>query len=120
MNELLTTSFLWRTVTAAAAWLRRSALGRGIAALGRLWRQSFFYGLFARLLCRDAATEKSALRRGLDRCNVALCRFGQKIMPAIRGSLLYRAYGGLFRLGRESFDYKAYRTGKENTEDIGA
>ena len=103
MNELLTTSFLWRTVTAAAAWLRRSALGRGIAALGRLWRQSFFYGLFARLLCRDAATEKSALRRGLDRCNAALCRFGQKLMPTVRGSLLYRAYGGLFRMGRESF-----------------
>ena len=40
MNELLTTSLVWRLCAMLAGWLRRSPLGRGMRALGRLWRES--------------------------------------------------------------------------------
>ena len=40
MNELLQTSLIWRLCAAIAAWLRKIAPARGLAALGRLWRES--------------------------------------------------------------------------------
>ena len=52
MNELLKNSLIWRTVAALAALLGRSPVGRAAAALGRLWRESFLYGICAKLLFR--------------------------------------------------------------------
>ena len=60
MNELLTTSLVWRLCAMLAGWLRRSPLGRGMRALGRLWRESATYRLFAWLLKRPCAVESSA------------------------------------------------------------
>ncbi|MBQ3357041.1 MAG: O-antigen ligase family protein [Oscillospiraceae bacterium] len=102
MNELLKTSLLWRTVAALSAWIGRSPVGRASAALGRLWRQSAIYGLFARLLCADSHAARSKTAGFFDRINAGLCRLGQRLMPAVRESLLYRVYAWIMRKGRES------------------
>lgn len=102
MNELLKTSLLWRAVAALAAWIGRSPVGRASAALGRLWRQSNLYCICAKLLCADGLAERSETAGFFDRINAALCRFGGKLMPAVRESLLYRIYACVMRKGRES------------------
>jgi len=102
MNELLKTSLLWRTVAALTAWIGRSPVGRAAAALGRCWRQSALYGFFARLLCAEGYAVRSKTADFFDRCNAALCRLGQRVIPAVRESLLYRVYAWIMRKGRES------------------
>lgn len=102
MNALLKNSLVWRTVAALAALLGRSPIGRASAALGRLWRQSFLYGVCAKLLCAEGFAAKSKTAGLFDRLNGALCRLGQRIGPALRESLLYRVYARVMRKGRES------------------
>lgn len=102
MNELLKNSTVWRTVAALAAWIGRSPVGRASAALGRLWRQSAIYGFFARLLLAEDLASRSKTAGLLDGLNAALCRLGQRVMPAVRASLLYRLYAWVMRKGRES------------------
>ncbi len=104
MNELLQTSLIWRLCAAIAAWLRKTAPARGLAALGRLWRESGIYRFFARLLTAPAAAERSNYARILTRWNAALHRFGEtKLMPAVRASLAYRIYGAVLSYLRGSF-----------------
>ena len=102
MNELLKNSLIWRTVAALSAWIGRSPVGRASAALGRLWRQSFLYGLCAKILCADSLAERSKTAGLFDRINEGLYRFGQRIGQTVRGSLLYRVYAWIMRKGRES------------------
>lgn len=102
MNELLKNSLLWRTVAALAAWIGRSFIGRASAALGRLWRQSALYGFFAKLLCAEGFAARSKTAGLFDRINDALFRLGQKLMPTVRESLIYRIYALFMRKGRES------------------
>lgn len=102
MSELLKNSLLWRTVAWLAAWICRSPVGRASAALGRLWRQSAIYGLCARLVRVDDLAARSQTAGFLERLHAALCRFGQRIMPTVRESLLYRVYAWIMRKGRES------------------
>lgn len=103
MNELLTSSLIWRICAAVAAFLSRSFLGRSARLLGRLWRQSAIYGFFARLLCAPAAADTSVFRRVLDGCNAILHRIGRGFVTAVRGSLCCRIYGAVVRCGSESF-----------------
>ena len=102
MNELLKTCLLWRAVAAFAAWVGKSPIGRASAALGRLWRESFLYGIFAKLLCAEGLAARSKTTGLFDRINARLCGLGQRIMPAVRGSLLYGIYAWIMRKGRES------------------
>ena len=102
MNELLKNSLLWRSVAALAAWIGRSFIGRASAALGRLWRQSALYGFFAKLLCAEGFAARSKTAGLFDRINDALFRLGQKLMPTVRESLIYRIYALFMRKGRES------------------
>ena len=97
MNELLTSSLIWRVCVAVAAFLSRSFLGRFARLLGRLWRQSAIYGLFARLLGAPAAADTSVLRRVLDGCNALLRRIGYGFASVLRGSLCCRIYGAVVR-----------------------
>mgnify|MGYP005927678051 FL=1 len=77
MNELLTTSLVWRLCAMLAGWLRRSPLGRGMRALGRLWRESATYRLFAWLLKRPCAVESSAYCAASERRSARLsaCKY---------------------------------------------
>lgn len=102
MNALLKNSLLWRTVAALSAFVGRSFVGRAAAGLGRLWRQSFLYGVCARLLCGEGFAARSKTAGLLDRINGWLCRLGQRVTPALRESLLYRLYAWIMRKGRES------------------
>ena len=102
MNELLTSSLIWRVCAAVAAFLSRSFLGRFARLLGRLWRQSAIYGLFARLLGAPAAADTSVLRRVLDGCNALLRRIGHGFVSVLRGSLCCRIYGAVVRYCGES------------------
>ena len=93
MNELLQTSLIWRLCAAIAAWFRTTALSRGIAAVGRLWRESGLYRFWARLLTAPSVTERSSYAGLLTRFNAALYRFGsQHLMPAVRSRLACRIY----------------------------
>lgn len=103
MNELLTSSLIWRVCAAVAAFLSRSFLGRFARLLGRLWRQSAIYSLFARLLGAPAAADTSLLRRVLDGCNALLRRIGHGFVSVLRGSLCCRIYGAVVRYCGESF-----------------
>ena len=101
MNELLTTSLVWRLCAMLAGWLRRSPLGRGMRALGRLWRESATYRLFAWLLKRPCAVESSAYCAASERRSARLSAWGQaRLLPALRQSLfsgLCQAIGRAFR-----------------------
>ena len=104
MNELLQTSLIWRLCAAIAAWFRTTALSRGIAAVGRLWRESGLYRFWARLLTAPSVTERSSYAGLLTRFNAALYRFGsQHLMPAGRSSLACRIYGAVLSYLRGSF-----------------
>ena len=76
MSELITSSLIWRICVAVGAWLRKSWLGRAVACMGRLWRQSAIYCFFARLLCSPGKIESSGYKRLSDRINVGLRRQG--------------------------------------------
>lgn len=102
MNELLKNSLLWRTVAALSALIGRSPIGCASAALGRLWRQSFLYGLCAKLLCGEGFAARSKTAGLFDRLNARLCGLGKRLESAVRGSLLYRIYAWIMRKGRES------------------
>lgn len=102
MNELLTSCLIYRAAVSLVGFLRRSFLGRFFALLGRLWRQSMIYRCLARLLCAAPKAGASACARLLNRKNAALNRLGMRVMPTVRGSLLYRIYAAVLRLGRES------------------
>ena len=102
MNELLTTSLLWRMAVRIAAWLRGCAVGRWLAALGRLWRESAIYRLSARLLQSKTAADGSALRRLLTGRSERLHRHGQGLRRLWHGSFLYRLWGGILALCRRS------------------
>lgn len=103
MNELLQSSLIWRLCAAITAWLRSTALARGFAALGRVWRESFCYHLFARLLTSPSATEASNYAGLLTRMNLRLQHFGQtRLLPALHGSLACRIYRAVLEKLRQS------------------
>ena len=103
MNELLTTSLVWRLCAMLAGWLRRSPLGRGMRALGRLWRESGTYRLFAHLLRRPCAVNTSAYHAASTRRSARLSAWGQlHLIPTLQASLFYRIYRAVFRKLRES------------------
>lgn len=101
MSELLTTSLVWRLCAMLAGWLRRSPLGRGMRALGRLWRESATYRLFAWLLKRPCAVGSSAYCAASERRSARLSAWGQAhLLPVLRQSLfggLCQAIGRAFR-----------------------
>lgn len=104
MNELLQTSLIWRLCAWIAVWFRKTPLSRGIATVGRLWRESGLYRFWARLLTADDPTARSNYARLLTRFNAALHRFGaERLMPAVRSSLAYRIYGAVLSYLRRSF-----------------
>ena len=104
MNELLQSSLIWRLCAAIAAWFRTTALSRGIAAVGRLWRESGLYRFWARLLTAPSPAERSNYAGILTRMNAALHRFGaERLMPAVRSSLAWRIYGAVLAYLRQSF-----------------
>ena len=103
MNELLTSSLLWRFFAACASLLSRSPVGRFFRYLGALWRDSATYRFFARLFCAEPVADGSAYRRLLDRCNAALYRLGRPLLPLLRDSALRRVYGRFLHALRESF-----------------
>lgn len=96
MNELITNSLIWRSFVLLAAWLRKSWAGRALAALGRLWRGSAFYGFFARMLCAPDPAEGSMLRSSLSRLNLWLHKKGNSLRRLIRQSGACRLHGKLF------------------------
>ncbi len=103
MSELLTTSLVWHLCAMLAGWLGRSPLGRGLRALGRLWRESGTYRLFACLLRRPCAAEHCALCAASERRNARLSAWGQaRLLPALRQSLFGRLCQALGRAFRES------------------
>lgn len=93
MNELLTSSLIWRLCVSFGAWLRQSVFGRAAAFFGRLWRSSGTYRFFARLLCAPNGAEGSLFQRFLDGLNCRLHRWGR----------------GLSRLAEESGTAALYR-----------
>ena len=103
MNELLTSSLLWRFFAAFAALLSRSPIGRFFRYLGALWRDSATYRFFARLFCAEPVADRSAYRRLLDRCNAALYRLGRPLLPLLQDSAVRRVYGRFLHALRESF-----------------
>lgn len=99
MSELITSSLIWRSCTAIAAWMRRSWFGRLFARLGQLWRTSLIYSLFARLLCSTPRSEFSAYRRWMDRMNLWLYGF----RDLLHGSFFYGLCRRVGKSCRESF-----------------
>lgn len=96
MNELITNSLIWRSFVLLAAWLRKSWAGRAVAALGRLWRSSAFYGFFARIFCAPDPAEGSMLRNSLSRLNLWLHEKGSGLRRLIKESGVHRLHGKLF------------------------
>ena len=102
MNELITSSLIWRFFVRMAAWLRGTWLGRAIRGLGRLWRASAIYGFFARLLCAPDPAEGSRFRGSLDRLNLWLHLKGSAVRRLIEESGSYRLYRKIFAYCSES------------------
>lgn len=103
MNELLTSSLIWRLCAALAALVSRSPIGRFFRCLGALWRDSATYRFFARLLCAEPVADRSAYRRLLDRCNAALHRLGRPLASQLQGSAVRRVYGHFLGILHESY-----------------
>lgn len=88
MTKYITQSLTWHLCVIIFGWIRDSFLGRGVRWLGRAWRQSATYGLFARLLKKDSAVEKSALYRLTNRVNLSVHNRGQFLRKGYEGSFL--------------------------------
>lgn len=103
MSKYITESLIWHLCGWIYRWLRDSFLGRGIRFLGRAWRQSAIYGLFARLLTKSPAVERSALYRLSNRVNVRLHTLGGGLRKGYEesflGSALIPAVKNSFLLG---------------------
>ena len=103
MSKYITESLIWHLCGWIYRWLRDSFLGRGIRFLGRAWRQSAIYGLFARLLTKSSAVERSALYRLSNRVNVRLHTLGGGLRKGYEesflGSALIPAVKNSFLLG---------------------
>ncbi len=115
MNGILTSSLIWRLCAGLLAWLRGSFLGKAAAVLGRLWRQSGTYRLFAKIFTAPDPVRGSLFHRSLDGLNLWLHRKGRGLRALLTGSLSYRLYqslvsycgksrlaGGVFRGGLNS------------------
>lgn len=61
MSNAITQSLIWHLCGVVFGWIRKSFLGRFAGWLIRSWQQSAIYGLFARLLTKDSAVERSGL-----------------------------------------------------------
>lgn len=101
MSELLKDSLLWRMIAAIAAWCGRTPVAKFFAVLKRCWCDSFLYQSVAHLLRKETATERSGLRKALDRLNGKLS--GSGYGDYVRSSVTYRLYGALMRKVRESY-----------------
>ena len=83
MTKLLHNSLLWRLLQG----LKRLCAGSLLALLlTKLWH-SPPVNAFRRMLNRPPAAERSAIKRGLDRCSRGLWRLGQRLAPAKDASL---------------------------------
>lgn len=103
MSNLLQGSLFWRLCLWIAASWRSSNLRRIGCAVGTAFRTSTTARIGRRALgCSTGATDGSAVKRLLTWCNRLLWRWGQTLVPILRGSLLYRIYGAIFRCGRNS------------------
>ncbi len=103
MNKLLRGSLLWRLWQWLAGVWRESGLRRMGLALRRSFAHSRLRRLGVRVLgCGTRAADHARTTRWLGRINARLWRLGRRLMPAVRGSLLYRIYRAVFRCGRQS------------------
>lgn len=102
MSRIIRESLIWRLIAGLYAWYRRTFLARGVDALGRLWRQSGVYRLFARLLTAPTLTEKTGYGRLLDRLNRGLHRLGRVWREDLETSFFRRIYAKLLSILRGS------------------
>lgn len=103
MSELIKSSLIWRICAAIGLWFSRSPIGRFFAFLGRLWRESFIYRLFARLLKAQPFAKESACSKRLNRINAGIHRLGARFTSALHESFSYRIYAAILRSCRRSY-----------------
>ncbi len=90
MKRAVVESLTWRLLCSLWLWLQGSWAGRCMKALGRSWRASGIYRLFAKLLCAPAAVEGSAVYSLSEKLNGWLHRMGGKLRKSLAGSFLCR------------------------------
>ncbi len=103
MDKVLRGSLLYRLWLALGVCWQGCWFHRTGSKLRAAWRDSATARLLGRCLGGPAgACASAAVTRLLARINALLWRLGQRVVPALRGSLLYRLYGAVFRWGRNS------------------
>lgn len=113
MSKYLTESLIWHLCGVIFGWLRAGFPGKLVRWLGKQWRNSFIYRLFAGLLTKSSAVERSALYRFTEKVNLCLHGMGGRLrngyeesyfkntfFPTARKSLIL---GTLFRNGFTAF-----------------
>ena len=112
MNELITSSLIWRSFVLLAAWLGRSWAGRLVAAFGRALRGSAAYRILARIFCAPDPAEGSLLRNTCNRLNLWLHEKGGGLRRLIEESGAYRLHRWIFtRFGSSRLSGRVLRGG---------